>query len=418
MPTEERVGDPKKEQVLLIATVEELVRHEIAFREAGEVGAEARLVFPSQLTRENPELPEPPGRTLVFGFEGPVLHIYSTLVVRLSYNGMFVAKELWRNAVEFRTQSGEICGLFLRERREGEAELGLFFSGTTASATRARFEEYVQVHLQQRASPGSLRCWAAFVCQDCGGSLTDRQVAARRERGFVHADCPICDSRIELNERERSVEALDAIGIPEMDRTADARREEEVASFVVEGKRAIGEFDVFLCHNSEDKPEVRKIGVQLKKLGLLPWLDEWELRPGFSWQESLQRELSRIHSAAVFVGKGGIGPWQKKELEALLSEFVRRDVPVIPVLLRDAPAIPSLLPLFMRQLTWVDFREADPDPLGRLVWGVTGKRMRSSKDGNGEAGEATRIEVAEARAIVDAVSVRARAESESERDEM
>jgi hypothetical protein len=25
-------------------------------------------------------------------------------------------------------------------------------------------------------------------------------------------------------------------------------------------------------------------------------------------------------------------------------------------------------------MTWVDFRLADPDPLDRFVWGITGKR--------------------------------------------
>ncbi len=36
------------------------------------------------------------------------------------------------------------------------------------------------------------------------------------------------------------------------------------------------EFDVFLCHNSQDKPEVKKIAWQLQQQGLKPWLDEWE----------------------------------------------------------------------------------------------------------------------------------------------
>jgi hypothetical protein len=33
-------------------------------------------------------------------------------------------------------------------------------------------------------------------------------------------------------------------------------------------------FDVFLCHNSEDKPAVREISKLLKGNNIKPWLDE------------------------------------------------------------------------------------------------------------------------------------------------
>ena len=38
-------------------------------------------------------------------------------------------------------------------------------------------------------------------------------------------------------------------------------------------------FDVFLCHNSEDKPAGREIAQMLVKEGIKPWLDEDEIRP-------------------------------------------------------------------------------------------------------------------------------------------
>jgi hypothetical protein len=37
-------------------------------------------------------------------------------------------------------------------------------------------------------------------------------------------------------------------------------------------------FDVFLCHNSADKPAVREIAQKLKKEGIKPWLDEEQIR--------------------------------------------------------------------------------------------------------------------------------------------
>ena len=56
-----------------------------------------------------------------------------------------------------------------------------------------------------------------------------------------------------------------------------------------------------------------------------------------------------------------------------LSAFVKRGAPVIPLLLPDAPSAPAL-PVFLDQMTWVDFRSPDSDPLVRLIWGITGER--------------------------------------------
>ncbi|MBW4459682.1 MAG: TIR domain-containing protein [Nodosilinea sp. WJT8-NPBG4] len=134
------------------------------------------------------------------------------------------------------------------------------------------------------------------------------------------------------------------------------------------------EFNVFLCHNSEDKPQVRQIAECLKKQGIHPWFDEWELRPGVRWQQVLQEQISQINVAAVFVGSNGLGPWQQQELEAFLLMFARNNRPLIPVLLTNAPQTPEL-PLFLQGRTWVDFRQPYPDPIGQLIWGVTGNRL-------------------------------------------
>ena len=132
-------------------------------------------------------------------------------------------------------------------------------------------------------------------------------------------------------------------------------------------------FDVFMCHNSSDKAEIKKISKKLKDVGVLPWLDEWELPPGLPWQRLLEAQIEQIKSAAVFVGENGIGPWQQMEMEAFLREFVKRGCSVIPVLLPSAPAKPTL-PVFLNGMTWVDFRQKNPDPMKQLIWGISGKK--------------------------------------------
>ncbi|QLE47220.1 TIR domain-containing protein [Nostoc sp. C057] len=134
------------------------------------------------------------------------------------------------------------------------------------------------------------------------------------------------------------------------------------------------QFDVFLCHNSKDKPEVIEIANELTRQGIKPWLDKWELRPGLAWQSLLEEQIENIKSAAVFVGSSGLGPWQSQEMRAFLNEFVERGCPVIPVLLGNTPQQPKL-PIFLRGNTWVDFR-TDTEAMENLIWGITGRKPK------------------------------------------
>jgi len=146
------------------------------------------------------------------------------------------------------------------------------------------------------------------------------------------------------------------------------------AALRVQQRRAAGQFDVFLCHNAADKPAVRALARQLLDRGILPWLDEWELPPGQPWQRLLEQQIGRIGAAAVCIGPAGFGRWHEMEMRGFIDEFNRRELPVISVLLLPPGASDPVLPLFLRHFTWVDFRSAEPDPLDRLAWGVTGQR--------------------------------------------
>ncbi len=136
-----------------------------------------------------------------------------------------------------------------------------------------------------------------------------------------------------------------------------------------------GTFDVHLIYNSADKLAVKEIAEQLQKRGILPWFDEWELRPGVLWRVALKQYINQIKSVAIFIGNEGIGPWQDLELSVALQLFETRKHPVIPVILPDCKQPPEL-PSFLKNMTWVDFRQKDPDPMERLIWGITGKRSR------------------------------------------
>ncbi|MFL6202551.1 MAG: tetratricopeptide repeat protein, partial [Thermoanaerobaculia bacterium] len=139
-------------------------------------------------------------------------------------------------------------------------------------------------------------------------------------------------------------------------------------------------YDLFLSHNSKDKPAVREIAKVLRALRLRVWLDEDDLVPGRPWQEALEEIIQTAKAAAVLVGRDGLGPWENQEMRGCLSEFVNRRLPVIPVLLPGAPTKPDL-PFFLRAFTWVDLRDGITfEGLDRLVWGITGEKQGTRVD--------------------------------------
>jgi hypothetical protein len=132
-------------------------------------------------------------------------------------------------------------------------------------------------------------------------------------------------------------------------------------------------FDVFLSHNSKDKPVVRALAALLTEHGIEVWLDEEQLIPGRPWQTLLEKGIKESATGAVLVGADGLGPWEDEEMRALLQFAVEEKKPVIPVLLPGAPEKPDL-PLFLRNRGWVDLRAGfGTEGMDKLIWGITGE---------------------------------------------
>ncbi len=381
MPATERITDREQEKLLLLAMIEDLLRHELALRE--QTGSGQFLIFPSQSTRVNPALPDPEGKTVSFTFEGPVLNVYATLAVRLARSEQFYKKELWKDAITYTARLGGICGVFLRNSGEGRGELLLFFDKDVSDETRFNFEEYAAAHLQKRAIPGSVQRQRFYTCPNpkCSVAISFEVVQRRLQKGLDWLSCPVCETRVELTERKERLKTMPLAPIIEMDAAADSQRNLDALKSTLQGWRATKDFDVFLCHNEQDKPFVKSIAEQLMEKEILPWLDEWETQPGRRWQRVLEDQIEHIQSAAVFVGKDGVGPWQNPELHAYLSEFINRGCSVIPVILPECETVPPL-PIFLKSMRWVDFRKTDPDPLKNLMWGITGKHPGRSLAGS------------------------------------
>lgn len=134
-------------------------------------------------------------------------------------------------------------------------------------------------------------------------------------------------------------------------------------------------YDVFLCHNSEEKAEVEKIRDRLQQIEIYAWLDKYDFEPFVRWQDQLEKIISQIKAVAVFIGSSGVGPWADIEMHEFLVEFAKRKLRMGLVILPDCPdELIDTVPRFMKSFHWVDFRESQPDPMEQLIWGITGKK--------------------------------------------
>ena len=227
VPAEQKVAETGQEQLLLYATVEELVRHDLALRENADDGR--HLVFPSQFNRDYEDAPEPKGKAVAITFDGPVQSLYATLAIRLGHSGLFTARraEMWRNAALFTAKAGGKCGLFVNEFSEGRGRLILFYDEQASHETRYHFEEYVLAHVARRSLQDSVELVRFFVCAN-GHPVPDDYVKLLRAQGKQAFDCP-CGKKVPLAEPKERLQFKSAVEA--MDEAADRQRDFE--SFVM-----------------------------------------------------------------------------------------------------------------------------------------------------------------------------------------
>ncbi|MCP6757494.1 MAG: toll/interleukin-1 receptor domain-containing protein [Fischerella sp. CENA71] len=132
------------------------------------------------------------------------------------------------------------------------------------------------------------------------------------------------------------------------------------------------DFDVFLCHNSKDKPLIIKIADGLEQLELKPWIDRRNIDPGEEFQAAIEQAIPRTKSATIFFGLHGVGKWQKEEIDALYREKVNRKIILVPILLPGVNEIPSEF-VFLQGHNYLklETQEINEQFLNDLVRGVT-----------------------------------------------
>jgi hypothetical protein len=100
---------------------------------------------------------------------------------------------------------------------------------------------------------------------------------------------------------------------------------------------------IFLCHASEDKPQVREVYQQLKAIGFMPWLDEVDILSGQDWNYEIEQALETSDFVIVFLSTRSIkkiGYVQREFKRALhhSEEFPEDFIHTIPIKLDDCAA--------------------------------------------------------------------------------
>jgi len=123
-------------------------------------------------------------------------------------------------------------------------------------------------------------------------------------------------------------------------------------------------YDVFLSHNSRDKPQVRKLAERLKEAGLRVWFDDWVIRPGDDIYLAIERGLEAARVQVLCLSPSALGSeWVTLERNTVLfrdpTNAGRR---FVPLLLADC-ALPDTL----RRYKYLDFRHETPAAYDELL---------------------------------------------------
>src|SRR5258708_23609908 len=123
-------------------------------------------------------------------------------------------------------------------------------------------------------------------------------------------------------------------------------------------------FDVFLSHNSNDKPRVLKLAKRLRAAGMQVWFDEWEIKPGDDIYLAIERGLDASRVILLFLSPAALGSgWVALERSTVLfRDPTNEGRRFVPVLLADCD-----LPDTLSRYKYIDLRRESSEAFNKLV---------------------------------------------------
>ena len=115
---------------------------------------------------------------------------------------------------------------------------------------------------------------------------------------------------------------------------------------------------VFLCHAKEDRLVVRDLGERLYEDGVLTWLDDKDLLPGYDWKTEIDNAIDRSDFVLVFLSQASCqktGYFQRELRYALEQQQMRPEGQrfIVPVLLESCQP-----PRSLQKIQWVKLGES------------------------------------------------------------
>ncbi|MBL0700636.1 MAG: toll/interleukin-1 receptor domain-containing protein [Desulfosarcina sp.] len=113
------------------------------------------------------------------------------------------------------------------------------------------------------------------------------------------------------------------------------------------------DISVFLSHNHQNKPFVRKLARDLENQGVRYWLDEAEMKVGDSLIQKIREGIDAVDFFAVVLSPNSVNaPWVANELDVAMHHQINgKSIKVLPIMLRDCA-----LPGFLIGKVYADFR--------------------------------------------------------------
>ena len=136
------------------------------------------------------------------------------------------------------------------------------------------------------------------------------------------------------------------------------------------------DYDIFFCHNSKNKKEIREISDHLTNIGYNVWFDEKTLIASSLFIDEIQEAISDIPAIAIFIGNEGFGKWHKFEMQNAILEFINRGCAVIPVILKTANKEINISG-FLKMFHCIDFREDEKSAYKKLSEGIDSAKKLS-----------------------------------------
>jgi len=117
------------------------------------------------------------------------------------------------------------------------------------------------------------------------------------------------------------------------------------------------EYDAFLSYNHKDKTQVKEIANRLKEQKLNIFFDQY-VKSGSSWPKELESAIGSAKVLLVFVGKSGMGENHENEV-IYARNNKKRNIPIIPILLKDFPSSMSTPLILARYNRVIDMKHDD-----------------------------------------------------------